>query len=412
MAIERATRRTTDRSISHPKVFSVTETSITLAFGVAEGGALIDAKATVRLNGQVRATSEVGGTRLVRIEGLEPATDHAIEIEAAGATAQKGRYFEGSARTHHAPGAAQVASFATMNDLHFGEARMGGVLTNDHEYGEAAPGFEVVSDDDYALPYAEFMNRDAIAEINRLEVDCSVIKGDITNRGLPEEFETAARTFEAFERPHHPFLGNHDYLALRDDIEVDGYGILGAPPAPRHVDVGGWRLLLLDTNVPGEHGGAFGKERREWLADALGECDRLGVPTLLLAHHQPVPPEHADGYPNTIGMDVNDSTALFDLLAQASCVKAMLIGHTHRNRIRRYAKTGTLPFVEVSNPKDYPGGFGHYRLFEDGSFRQELRRTPSRRALEHSTRCRGLFQGGYQHFALGSLDERSYVANA
>ena len=80
--------------------------------------------------------------------------------------------------------------------------------------------------------------------------------------------------------------------------------------------------------------------------------------------------------------------------------------------MRRYAATGDVPFVEVSNSKDYPGVFAHYRLFEDGSFSQEVRRTPSRRALDHSTRCRSLFEGGFQHFSLGTLGERSYVAGA
>lgn len=400
------------RSISHPKVFGVTEHSITLVFGVAEGDRLIDAEATVRLNGEVRARSHEPGTRLVRIEGLSPDTDYAIQIEAGGAAAAPGRYFTGSARTHAAPDAAEVASFATMNDLHFGESRIGGRLTEEHEYGDEAPGFPVVRDADYHEPYAEFMNADAVTAINRLDVDCTVIKGDIADSGRPEQFEAAARCFAGFEKPHHPFLGNHDYLARLEGREVDGYGILGAPPAPRAVDLAGWRLLLLDTVIPGRHDGAFGPERREWLADALHESARQSRPTLLLSHHQPVPPEHRDRYPNSIGMDPDDSLALFDLLADAPHVKGMLIGHTHRNRIRRHPRTGALPYIEVANPKDYPGGFGHYRLFEDGSFRQEVRRTPSRRALEHSTRCRGLFQGGYQHFALGSLEERSYVAGA
>ena len=88
----------------------------------------------------------------------------------------------------------------------------------------------------------------------------------------------------------------------------------------------------------------------------------------------------------------------------------MLIGHTHRNRSRRYAATRSLPFVEVNCSKDYPGGFAHYRLYDDGSFRQEVRRTGSERALAHSTRCRSLFRGLYRDFALGPLDARSFVA--
>ena len=400
------------RSISEPKLFGVTESSLTLVFGVAEGDPLVDAEATIRLNGDVRAVSKQPGTRLVRIDDLEPATEYAIEIASGSASAEPNRYFPGKARTLEAPSATEVASFATMNDLHFGEARIGGTLTEDHEYGKAGPGFPVVCDADYDAPYAEFMNADAIAEINRLDVDCTVIKGDIADRGLPEQFETAARTFAAFEKPHHPFLGNHDYLQRNNGVEVDGYGILGAHPAPRSFELGGWLLVLLDTTIPGEHHGSFGQERRDWLGETLSESQRLGQPTLLFSHHQPVPPEHRDSYPNSIGMDPADSVALFDLLGDAPHVKGMLIGHTHRNRIRRYGPTGKLPFVEVNNPKDYPGGFGHYRLFEGGSFRQEVRRTPSPRALEHSTRCRSLFRGSYQHFALGTLEERSYLAEA
>ncbi len=400
------------RAISHPKVFGVTESSITIVFGVSEGERLIDAEATVRLDGQPRAVSKTVGTRLVRIEGLEPDTEVSIAIESGDATAEESRYFSGRARTLPAPRTNEVASFATLNDLHFGESRIGGTLSDNHEYGEVAEGFPEVKDDDYDTPYAEFMNADAISEINRLDVHCTIIKGDIADRGLPEQFETAARTFAAFEKPHHPFLGNHDFLEAREGRKVDGYGILRALPAPRTLDIGGWRLVLLDTTIPGQHDGAFGEERREWLADALAESRRLDMPTLLFTHHQPVPPEHRDSYPNSIGMDSNDSLALFDLLANAPHVKGVLIGHTHRNRIRRYPQTGALGFAEINNPKDYPGGFAHYRLFEDGSFQQEVRRTPSERALAHSTRCRSLFRGGYQHFVLGTLEERSYVAEA
>jgi hypothetical protein len=400
------------RSIAHAKLFGVTESSITLCFSVEERGRSIDAEARVRIDGDVRAVSSGAGTRLVRVEGLEAGTEYEIAIESGDARAEEGRYLPRRARTLPAPTAAEVASFATLNDLHFGESRIGGVLSGDHEYGEAAPGFPVVADEDYELPYAEFMNADAIAEINRLGVDCTIIKGDIADRGLPEQFATAARTFAAFEKPHHAFLGNHDYLQHREGDPVDGYAILGAPPAPRSIDLAGWRLILVDTVHPGEHFGVFPEERRDWLAQALDESRREGRPSLVLSHHQPVPPEHRGSYPNTIGVHPDDSLALFDLLAKAPHVKAMLIGHTHRNRIRRYPQTGVLPFVEVQNPKDYPGGFAHYRLFEDGSFRQEVRRTPSERALAHSTRCRSLFQGGYQHFVLGTLSERSYVAEA
>jgi 3',5'-cyclic-AMP phosphodiesterase len=91
-------------------------------------------------------------------------------------------------------------------------------------------------------------------------------------------------------------------------------------------------------------------------------------------------------------------------------VQGVLIGHTHRNRVRRYAASGAIPFVEVNCVKDYPGGFAVYELYDDGTFRQEVRRTSSARALAHSTRCRDFFDGSYRDFALGTLGERAFVA--
>jgi 3',5'-cyclic AMP phosphodiesterase CpdA len=272
------------------------------------------------------------------------------------------------------------------------------------------PGVPVVRETDTEVPYWRFMNEDAIAEINAAGVDLAVIKGDIADVGRPDQFEAAASAFSKFQMPHHAFLGNHDYYAKLAGEEVDGYALLGQPPAPRALDFAGWRLILLETALPGEHHGVFADDRLSWLAAALQETREPQVPTLLLMHHHPVPPEHADSYPNTIGLNPMHSLHLFELIGRHPQVKGVLIGHTHRNRVRRYPAAGSTPFIEVNCTKDYPGGWGHYRLFEDGTFRQEVRRTASERALEHSTRCRDLFNGGYRRFSLGSLEARSFVA--
>ncbi|MGE4652095.1 MAG: metallophosphoesterase, partial [Myxococcota bacterium] len=250
---------------------------------------------------------------------------------------------------------------------------------------------------------------DAITDINGTGVDCTVIKGDIADRGLPDQFESAAGAFAGFSMPHHAFLGNHDYYARNEGLEVDGYALLGQPPAPRCIELGGWRLLLLETMEPGEHHGVFGEDRLAWLDETLEESD---APTLLLMHHHPVPPEHAQRFPNTIGIRPEHSMRMVDVVGGHPQVRGVLVGHTHRNMVRRYAGSGRVPWIEVHCTKDYPGGFAHYRLFEDGSFRQEARRTSSPRALEHSTRCRDLFQGGYRHFSFGRLDARSFESDS
>ena len=399
--------------IRDPEIFGLTETTLTVCFRVESDGAPVDARARVRVDGSVRAESESGAaTRVVRIDGLMPDTEQQVEIEVVGAAAPpRDAYFPNSVRTLPAPRAQRTARFATMNDLHFGEPRFGGQLTPDHEYGDAAEGFPLVRANDTEVPYWRIMNDDAIAEINAADVDAVVIKGDIADRGLPEQFGFARESFAQLRAPHHAFLGNHDYYGrLHGAGEVDGYALLGQQPAPRSVDLGGWRLVLLETAQPGDHHGVFDTDRRGWLAQTLEETRETRIPTLLLMHHQPVPPEHRTSYPNSIGMLPEHSIPFFDLLGAQPQVKGVLIGHTHRNRVRRHRAAGSVPFVEVNCTKDYPGGWGHYELFEDGSFRQEVRRTASERALAHSTRCRDCFRGLYRDFSLGTLAERRFVA--
>jgi Icc protein len=401
-------------SLSEPELFGVTESSAAVSFSLRDGERALDTRAAVRIDGEVRATSEgVAGTRQLRIDGLEPDTAYRIEITAPGlGPVTPSADFPEHFRTLPQPTAREVGSFATLNDLHFGEPRFGGVLLEDGEYGDDQPGFAFVQEGDTDVPYWQFMNEDAISEINALGVDAAIIKGDIADRGEPEQFDLAARAFSKFAMPHHAFLGNHDYYARQHGREVDGYELLGQPAAPRTVALGGWQLVLLETAVPGEHHGVFDDERIHWLSETLAETRAQAVPTLLFMHHQPVPPEHASSYPNTIGIDTEHSLAMFELIGANPQVRGVLIGHTHRNRVRVYRASGAIPFIEVNCTKDYPGGFGHYRLFEDGSFRQEVVRTSSERALAHSTLCSGFFKGGYRRFALGSLAERSFAVGA
>ncbi len=396
--------------ITCPEVFGVTESSLTLAFDVTEGPRALDLEARVLLNDQVHAVSEGMGTRLVRMEGLEPDTTYRIRIQVGGAPeAANDRYFPEAVTTLPTAPGAPVGSFATLNDLHFGELRFGGMLAPDGEFAGEAPGFGIAKATDTDVPYWRFMNEDAIAEINETGVDLTIIKGDIADRGRPEQFEDAAAAFSGFSMPHHAFLGNHDYYGLEAGLDVDGYALLGQPRAPRSLDLGGWRLVLLETVEPGEHHGVFGEERLRWLDETLRETRETRTPTMLFMHHHPVPPEFRNGYPNTIGIDPEHSVRLFDTLGSHPQVRGVLIGHTHRNRIRHYSESGPIPFIEVNCTKDYPGGFAHYRLFEDGSFRQEVRRTSSERALAHSSRCRDFFKGGYRNFALGALETRSFA---
>lgn len=400
--------------IRDPELFGVTESTCTVTFAVHDASGPVAATARVLVDGRAAAVSGGdAGTRLVRVTDLAPGRRHELAIVAEdGTRAVTDRFFPGSVTTLPAPAGRAVASFATLNDLHFGEPRFGGTLLPDGDYGPATSDHPAVTEDEGDVPYWRAMNEDAVADINAAAVDFVMIKGDIADSGRREQFAAAAATFAGFTAPWHAFLGNHDYYGLLRGEEVDGYAALGQPRAPRTIDVAGWRLVIIDTVEPGAHHGIFPDARLRWLADALAETRARRIPTLILTHHQPVPHRYADRFPNTIAIVPAHSLKLFALLAEHPQVRAVLIGHTHRNRVRRYPEAGDVPFVEVHCVKDYPGGYAHYRLFDDGSFRQEARRTASARALAHATRCRDFFAGGYRTFALGALEERSLVVGA
>ena len=70
------------------------------------------------------------------------------------------------------------------------------------------------------------MGRGAVAEIARLDPDAVVVKGDLTDRGLPEQYEVFLATFGALGPRMHHVRGNHD--AMNDPtLAVEG------PPGAR-----------------------------------------------------------------------------------------------------------------------------------------------------------------------------------
>ena len=153
---------------------------------------------------------------------------------------------------------ARVATIATVNDVHFGET-VCGIMDGipDGPFFSVEPGAE---------PYPEVMNRGAIAEISALDPDAVVVKGDLTNDGLDEEYAAFLAAYQpAFGDRLHHVRGNHD--AYRHQTY--------APEGPQRIDVDGLTIALLDTTIPGHTTGQVPDEQLEWLEDLAAEADRI-----------------------------------------------------------------------------------------------------------------------------------------
>jgi predicted phosphodiesterase len=308
------------------------------------------------------------GLRVVRHGGLAPDTEYELDGVAL--------------RTLPRPPGDRLATVATVNDVHFGET-VCGVMAGI----ELGPPLEVGPDEP---PYTETMNRAAAAEIAAVEPDAVVVKGDLTSSGTAAQFAAFLDCYgSAFGERLHWVRGNHDVL-------VEGTVPSAAPVA---VELPGVILALLDTPVAGRAGGAVSSDQLEWLDELGGRADR---PVMVFGHH----PLY-DGGSDSFGITPDDSERLLDVVARRRAIVGYFAGHTHRNRVRTFERTGDVPWVEVSSTKDFPGGWAEYRVFEGGVL-QVFRRISAPEALDWSERTRAMFGGLYPAYSFGTIEDRCF----
>ena len=167
--------------------------------------------------------------------------------------------------------------------------------------------------------------------------DAIVFTGDLTDLGEPEAYTALKDAVEPVaERLGAPIVwvsGNHDERpALRRDL-------LGLEPTIEPVtgvwDLGGLRLIALDTSVPGWHHGDLDEDQLEWLARTLSTPAPLG--TLLAMHHPPIPSH----IPFFDILELRDQPRLADIVRGAD-VRGIIAGHLH------YSTGGTFAGIPVS----------------------------------------------------------------
>ncbi|MGC5169447.1 phosphodiesterase [Microbacterium sp. DT81.1] len=167
--------------------------------------------------------------------------------------------------------------------------------------------------------------------------DALVFTGDLTDLGEPDAYRRLRAAVDPVaERLDAPLIwvaGNHDERpALRE-------AMLGLAPTEEPVtgvwDLGGLRLIALDTSVPGWHHGDLDATQLRWLRDVLSTAAPLG--TLLALHHPPLP-SHV---PLFDILELRDQGRLAEAI-EGTDVRGILAGHLH------YSTSGTFAGVPVS----------------------------------------------------------------
>lgn len=282
----------------------------------------------------------------------------------------------------------QLSSFATVNDVHFGETVCG--LMDGTDMGP------VLSVPDGDTPYPEVMNAGAINEIQAMAPDKVIVKGDLTNAGRLREYDRFLDFYRgAFGTRLHHIRGNHDAYHGQD-IRCENRKRIALP---------GVVLATIDTVRPASAGGTVYDEDLEWL-DALAE--EATQPVLVFGHHHIWDPSTSYRSEDYFGIQPDESEKFIALVARRPSIRGYFAGHTHRNRVRYFPQTGKVPWVEVGCVKDFPGNWAEYQVCEQGIL-QIAHRISSPKALQWSEKTRAMYNGTYFDYAFGKLSDRCFV---
>lgn len=179
--------------------------------------------------------------------------------------------------------------------------------------GETPDGYDTLSATRAALAHATRMFADA---------DFLVITGDLANWGEAGAYDVLEELLESVPLPVYLMIGNHDNRTTFLE-KFAGRHDFALPYAQYGDTFGDYRLLFLDSQTPGTHGGAFCEARLAWIDRQLAEADR---DVILFMHHHPV----AVGAPSLDAKGLANWPAFHDILARHRArVRHIFHGHCH-----------------------------------------------------------------------------------
>lgn len=362
------------------EVFAVEDTAAQITWARLGPG-----RVEFEIDGRRHAVEANGGPGAVTLDDLKPETDYEVLLHGAGARHGGSRL---GLRTLPDPPGRELFRFATISDLHLGADRFGL--------------FGLVREDPGAVtPHPVMCARAAIDEALAWGAELLIVKGDVTTESFPEHWEAAGELLAGLPIPVEVLPGNHDRGRKRT-VEPQ-------PALARHglrlvhgvqaLELPGARLVLFDSTVPDWGYGRY----NHLVDDVVRVASRTDKPVFVATHHYPQPLPVPHFWPP--GVPSFAANRFIRALAEANPASFITSGHTHRNRLRH--KLG-IPISEVGSPKDYPGVWGGYVLYED-ALRQVVRRVAAPEAIAWTEYTRRAVAGAWGLWAPGRLEQRCFV---
>jgi 3',5'-cyclic AMP phosphodiesterase CpdA len=154
--------------------------------------------------------------------------------------------------------------------------------------------------------------------------DAILLTGDLADTGLAEAYLRLRPQIEAAAKRLGSrviwVMGNHDKREQFRSLLLD------QEPSNEPVDevhwIGGLRIIVLDSTVPGYHHGEITDAQLAWLRSELAIPAAEG--TILALHHPPMP----DPVYVNVGIELQDQHKLADVV-RGSDIRSILAGHLH-----------------------------------------------------------------------------------
>ena len=204
------------------------------------------------------------------------------------------------------------------------------------------------------------------------QIDLLLATGDISQDGTLQSYQAFRQMSAQINAPARWIPGNHDEPMVMAEAAVQSTLLESV------VDIGNWRVTMLDSAVPGSVPGYLQDDQLQLLARALSEAPERHH--LVCLHHHPV--SVGCQWLEPIGLrNAKEFWAVLDRYPQA---RAVLWGHVHqpfdqqRNGVRLLASPSTCIQFAVGSPdfqvSSEAPGYRWLRLQPDGTLQTGVSR--------------------------------------
>lgn len=201
------------------------------------------------------------------------------------------------------------------------------------------------------------------------QYDALLCTGDVVNDET-DGYALFARALGGIGTPVFCVPGNHDDpVRMRAALSQRPFQVGG------YADLGAWRLVLVDSCVPGQPAGRVSDQELAALDAALAGSDRFAM---VCVHHHPV--QMSSRWLDSVGIE--NATDFLQVIDAHSNVRALTWGHVHqsfdqrRRGVRLLATPSTciqfLPGSEDFAVDARPPAYRRTTLRADGSLDSEL----------------------------------------